>query len=807
MKLFRCGVVLALVSVVISSRASAGLFTVTTTADSGAGSLRQAILDANAGGAGPHTINFNIPGNGVQTIEPLTDLPTITQAMTIDGYTQPGSSPNTHTTSQGINAVLRVELSGAQLGNVTGLTINAANCTVRGLVINAFQHDAIEANSNGNVIAGNFIGTNPAGTVAVANGVGGLGGVILVSNSSNNTVGGTTPAARNLISGNIGPGISVQSGTGNVIQGNLIGTDVTGALALGNTDRGVFVNGSNTLVGGTTVDARNIISGNGRGVDLFGGSNNTVQGNFIGTDVTGTVAIANPNTGVDVNGTANNVIGGLTATPGTPPGNLISGNQNWGVAFGTGTSANIVQGNIIGADITGTHPLGNSAGGGIIISSAPGNTIGGTAPGAGNVIAFNGGSTPMCSASVAGIWVHNNPAINNALLGNSIFSNAGLGIDLEVDGDPNCGVTPNDAGDADDGPNHLQNFPVIHSVTINNSTLTIAGSLNSAPSTNYRIEFFANDASDPSGFGEGEIFLGFRNVTTDSNGTVSFNANFPTPAGGQHIVTATATDPNGNTSEFSASPGQLLNISTRMEVLTGSNVLIGGFIITGMDAKKVLVRGLGPSLPVNGALADPTLELHDSTKTLATNDNWKDTQQTEIQATGIPPSSDLESAIVATLPANAGYTAILAGKNGGMGIGLVEVYDLTTNVNSQLANISTRGFVDTEDNVMIGGFIAGNGIAKVLVRAIGPSLTAAGVQGALQDPTLELHDASGAIIQTNDNWKDTQQAEIQATGVPPTDDTESALVRTLAPGNYTAVVRGKNNTTGVALVEVYNLPQ
>jgi hypothetical protein len=264
---------------------------------------------------------------------------------------------------------------------------------------------------------------------------------------------------------------------------------------------------------------------------------------------------------------------------------------------------------------------------------------------------------------------------------------------------------------------------------------------------------------------------------------------------------------------FGNGPANLLNISTRMRVLTGDNVLIGGFIVTGTDAKKVIARGIGPSLTsqgVPGALADPTLELHDGTgATIASNDNWKDTQQAEIQATGIPPSNDLESAIVATLPANnSAYTAILRGKNNTTGVGLVEVYDLDQSANSTLANISTRGFVDTDDNVMIGGFIlgpSGTSGAKVIARAIGPSLTASGVANALQDPTLELHDGSGTTIAFDDNWKDSQQAEIQATGIPPSDDRESAIVATLAPGNYTAIVRGKNNTNGVGLVEVYNL--
>jgi hypothetical protein len=534
------------------SVASPLVFTVTNTNDSGAGSLRQAILDANGMGGG--TIQFNIPGTGVQTISPLSAFPNIAQPVIIDGYTQPGSSPNTNPPTMGDNAVMLIELSGANVGNVTGLTLLFAladNCTVRGLVINSFQHDAMEIGSNSNTIGGNFIGTNAAGTAALPNGASGLGGVIFVGASSNNTVGGTTPGARNLISGNVGPGISFQGGTGNVVQGNLIGTDVSGTLALGNTDRGVNVNGSNNLIGGTTVDARNIISANNRGIDLFGGSNNTLQGNFIGTDVTGTIALPNPNVGVDLNtGLSGNVIGGLTATPGTPPGNLISGNNgNSGVILGQNTSGNLIQGNIIGADITGTQPLSNSPGG--ITINGHDNTVGGTDPNARNIIAFNGGGTPMCSAFNAGIWVHNSGAVNNAVLGNSIFSNAGLGIDLEYDGDPNC-IEPNDNCDVDTGPNNLQNYPVLTSATSGGGNTTVQGSLNSVANTTFRLEFFDNTPCDPFGNGEGETFIGSADVMTDGNCNATIDATFPVAVASGHVITATATDPNNNSSEFSA---------------------------------------------------------------------------------------------------------------------------------------------------------------------------------------------------------------------------------------------------------------
>jgi hypothetical protein len=254
---------------------------------------------------------------------------------------------------------------------------------------------------------------------------------------------------------------------------------------------------------------------------------------------------------------------------------------------------------------------------------------------------------------------------------------------------------------------------------------------------------------------------------------------------------------------------QLLNIATRMRVLGGQNVLIAGFIVTGNAPKKVIIRGIGPSLKnagVQDALADPTLELHQGATTLASNNDWKE-HQAEVEATTIPPTNDLESAIVTTLNPGS-YTAILAGKDNGTGIGLVEVYDLDQPSNSQLANISTRGFVDTGDNVMIGGLIAGPtkaGVSQILIRGIGPSLQNAGVANPLQNPTLELRDVNGAVLASNDDWKSNQQSEIEGTTIPPTNDKESAILYSIGPGNYTAIVRGKNNTTGVGLVEVYNL--
>lgn len=257
----------------------------------------------------------------------------------------------------------------------------------------------------------------------------------------------------------------------------------------------------------------------------------------------------------------------------------------------------------------------------------------------------------------------------------------------------------------------------------------------------------------------------------------------------------------------SGTPTTLGNISTRLRVETGTNVLIGGFIVTGTQPKRIITRAIGPSLPVAGALADPVLELHDSAGALiASNDNWRTDQETEIIATGVPPSNNLESAIVQTLPANgSSYTVIVRGANNGTGVGLVEVYDLDSTANSKLANISTRGLVQTGNDAMIAGTIVlGQAAERVLVRAIGPSLE---LDGKLADPTLELRDGNGTLIRANDNWRSDQEAEIIATAIPPTNNLESAIVATL-PANgasYTAIVRGVNDTTGVALVEIYAL--
>ncbi|MEY2500695.1 MAG: pectinesterase [Verrucomicrobiota bacterium] len=257
-------------------------------------------------------------------------------------------------------------------------------------------------------------------------------------------------------------------------------------------------------------------------------------------------------------------------------------------------------------------------------------------------------------------------------------------------------------------------------------------------------------------------------------------------------------------------PTQAVNISTRLKAQTGDKVLIAGFILTGSEPRHVLLRAIGPSLEqsdIEGALQDPVLELRaaDGSR-IAFNNSWRYSQEAEIIATGIPPSDNREAAILATLAPGA-YTAIVKGRSSTSGVVVAEVYDLGEGGGGQLANISTRGFIDRGEGVMIAGFILGGGTgdSKVIVRGIGPSLAAAGIAQPLADPTLELHDGNGVAIAFNDNWQDTQPDEIEATGLPPGDKRESAILASLPPGPYTAVVAGRDGGVGVGLVEVYKL--
>lgn len=401
-------------------------------------------------------------------------------------------------------------------------------------------------------------------------------------------------------------------------------------------------------------------------------------------------------------------------------------------------------------------------------------------------------------------------AAGSSIGGGVLFSSGSATLRNSIVSRNTAATDPDYSGTVSGNPNLIGATPNLDSgLKYNGGSTPTVALLAGSPAIDAGDDTYA-PATDQRGYAR----VGFSDI-----GAFEFGSSAPTPTPGPS-ATATPTATPGPSPSPTATPplaSQLLNLSTRKQVGSGENVLIGGFIVIGSDDKKVIVRGLGPSLPVSGALADPTLEIHKSDTTLlAANSNWKDTQEGEINATGIPPRTDAESAIVFSLPAEpaasggAGYTAILAGSGGGTGIGLLEIYDLVTAVNSKLANISTRGFVGTGDDVLIGGFIPGSSdrtAINVLLRGPGPSLSAQGVSGALLDPLLEWHDGNGTTLATNDRWKSDQQSAIEATGIPPNDEREAAIVTTLAPSNsgYTAVVRGADNSTGVALVEVYSL--
>jgi uncharacterized repeat protein (TIGR01451 family) len=579
------------------STIAATTFTVVNTNDSGPGSLREIIAQHNnTASATPNLIRFNIPGAGVQTIRPLSALPTITEPVTIDGLTQPGATANS--SSNAFNAGLLIRLVGANAGaGVDGLRFGGSTNTVSGLVVINFTGDGLEfttgtagsrvencligldldgtdqgnagngillsgsagnvigglhagarnvisgnngdgveingTNANANVIAGNIIGLDQTGTIDRGN----SGEGVLVTGAPGNSIGIGDVRGRNVISGNSGSGIEITGAAsiGNRVAGNYIGTDVTGTRDGGASGSGVFINGnaSGTIVGGPLAGERNVVSGNTYGIYLenAGTTANLVRGNFIGTDASGTFAVANSQSGVVLDGAPGNFVGGAAAGE----RNVISGNSDYGVSI-TGTTAtnNVVHGNWIGSDVSGALELPNGIYGVYFSSNPRGNRLGGPGAGEGNIIMGHPND-----------GVHVASGTNNAIRGNLVFNNAGLGIDLA----PN-GVSTNDVADADGGANQLQNFPVLNVATNTSSGVTIAGTLNSAASATFNLDFYASQACDETGHGEGAQYLGAGTVTTDGSGNGAFVISLPAVMRGRY-VTATATDPFGNTSEFS----------------------------------------------------------------------------------------------------------------------------------------------------------------------------------------------------------------------------------------------------------------
>ena len=521
-------------------------FVVSNTGDSGPGSLRQAILDSNAATGSTNTIDFNISGPGVQTIAPLSPLPTITNPVLIDGESQPGYS-----------GTPLIELNGSQAGSGDGLLITAPNVTVRGLDINDFSQGAgihlTGTGATGDWIDGNFLGTDPTGTLAAPNdyGVeidGGASGNLIGSNGD----GINDAAERNLISGNRNGGVWIhgQGTDGNAVAGNFIGTSVTGDVALNNgtvfyfrrpIQGGVVIDGgaSGNRIGtdGNSVDdvgQRNVIEAgfaesaviDGVAISGTGTDGNVVAGNFIGTDATGTIALAIPgcpSDGVAIEGGASGNWVGVNPTGGTAvadEGNVISGNVGVDGYFGfgveiSGSNGNVVAGNQIGTDLTGTRALGNTGGGVQIGQGASSNTIGGVAADAGNLIANNGGPGVGVGYDASDL------CIGDQITGNRIFGNIGQAIDLGEDGVTDNGPSPRL------GPNNLQNFPVFVMTADGQTEGWLGGSL---PDTTFRIDFFASAAYGPGGSGEAQDYLGSLEVTTNASGQVSFAVPFTAPA-------------------------------------------------------------------------------------------------------------------------------------------------------------------------------------------------------------------------------------------------------------------------------------
>ena len=526
----------------------------------------------------PNTIDFNIPSSQgpIYDIALSSALPAITSPVILNGYSQPGASANTNGPGLADNAVLKIEIDGTNAGSgANGLVITAGASTIKGLVIANFGSQSsgstggngiVLQTAGGDLVAGNFIGTDSTGTTAKPNSI----GILISAGATNNTVGGTTSAARNLISGNTGSGVVIGSSSdvsatsGNVVAGNDIGTDVSGLLPLGNgfgsSPAGdgvdlIGVHSINNTIGGSVAAAGNLISGNAYdGIYLSQANNDTLEFNLVGADTAKNftnTSIGNADDGIDLvnaamitiakNLVVNNRTGGIGLFSPQTSDDLISNNEiilndGNGILFcSCGDGGSAIYGNLIGTDSSGTVNLGNK-GNGIDIGSAN-NTIGGVAAGLANVIAFN------TKAGIALEQLYTDTG--NTLSGNSIYSNQTLGIDLGNTGVPRA----NHAGGSQAGPNHLLNYPVLTSASASSSSTTITGSLTGTAGQALTIQFFSNTAADLSGYGQGQTYVGSTTVTTNSSGNASFTFVAPSNIVGQSL-SATATDASGDTSEF-----------------------------------------------------------------------------------------------------------------------------------------------------------------------------------------------------------------------------------------------------------------
>jgi hypothetical protein len=540
------------------SLAQAATFTVSNTNDSGAGSLRDAITQANAS-AGPDNIIFT---TGAGTINLLTPLPAITDPVSIVAGNQPTVELNGEATqSAGSSSI--------------GFYLRAGSSTIQGFIINRFGEAGIRMDSdgtgidNGNTLRGNRIGTNVAGDSATCGTIscGNINRGVLIVGTIDHVIGApNVSGGGNTISGNQGRGIEITAGGSATIRNNLIGTDIGGTADLGNLSHGIWiVNSRNSQIGGSSAfgGERNVISGNnGSGVFIVGdigtpASNNLILGNFIGVNVFGNTALPNTGSGVVIQD-ANNTVGGTAVAA----RNVISGNNFNGITIsGSLATGNMVQGNYIGVGTDGSTAVANRESGVQISNQAIGNFIGGTGvtPGscnaACNVIANNG--SPDAFSARAGIYLDITAGVSNRLRGNSIFNNTGIGIDLGA-----VGVTANDTMDPDTGANDLQNFPVITAADTNGN---VTGTLNSTPNATFAIDFYSNTAVDAAN-SEGRTFIGSTTVFTDAGGNASFNFGTTATLSTGQFITATATSTGGaaqaigDTSEFSA--GQVVVTAT-----------------------------------------------------------------------------------------------------------------------------------------------------------------------------------------------------------------------------------------------------
>ena len=571
----------------VSLNSTASTFTVTVTNDAGPGSLRQAILDANASPAAD-VIQFSI-GSPTRTIMLLSVLPGLTSPVTIDGTTQPGWT---------VSPVIEISGAGVAGAGQDGLRIWAGSSMIRGLAINRFSGDGIELGTNGNnQIEGCHIGTGPAGTNDLGNGFSG----IFITNSANNVIGGTTAATRNIFSGNNHHGIHIggSNSVRNRVLGNYVGLNLAGAAAIGNSLSGVHLSSAaSNIIGGALPEERNILSGNAQNgvrIENPGAARNQILGNYIGLSADASTNRANGNRGVYLINCVSNVVGGLTADA----RNIISGNAQGVQVEGSLAAGNEILGNYIGTDPSGAKAVANTGDGITLTSSAHDNFIGGTGVGAGNLIAFNTGDGIAIASGT-----------NNTLRANSVHSNGGLGIDLT----PN-GVTANDVGDADSGPNQLQNHPVLSAATNSPSGTTVLGALSGRPGTPLEMDFFSSQQCDPAGSGEGQVYLGSASATIGSDSNVLFQATLPITSLTGRFITATATDPAGNTSEFSPClavvstlPGFTFTVINTNDAGAGSlrqAILDANAAISGGDS--IVFNLPGPGLTITPATALPLI--------------------------------------------------------------------------------------------------------------------------------------------------------------------------------------------------------